>query len=79
MYWLGNELSEEQEIVCDLAVCDTNPEYTVGEYCQFLYNEQVTNMDSAFAAALTETKSSLERVHNGQNKNTKMIDNRMTI
>lgn len=61
VYWLGNELSEEQEIVCDLAVCDTNPEYTVGEYCQFLYDEQVTNMDSAFAAALTETKSSLER------------------
>lgn len=61
VYWLGRELSEEQEIDCDLAVCDTNPQYTVGEYCQFLYDEQVTNVDSAFAAALTETKSSLER------------------
>ncbi|MBQ8815526.1 MAG: M56 family metallopeptidase [Lachnospiraceae bacterium] len=61
VYWLREILTLEQEIVCDISVCDINPEYTAKEYCQFLYDVEVKEVDRMFAVTLIETGLSLEQ------------------
>ena len=60
VYRLREYLTLLQEMVCDTAVCDINPEYTPKEYCQFLYDAEVKDVGRVFAATLVETGLSLE-------------------
>jgi len=60
VYRLREYLTLQQELVCDTAVCDINPEYTPKEYCQFLYDAEVKDVGRVFAATLVETGLSLE-------------------
>ena len=60
VYKLRDYLTLQQELVCDNAVCDINPEYTPKEYCEFLYDVEVTEAHGTFAATFIETGLSLE-------------------
>lgn len=78
-YWLFERLLLEEEINCDLSVCNINPNYTVKEYGMFLYEGAVISEQYVFSSGLFEVGSELKRRITAISKRQRMrrLSNRM--
>lgn len=60
-YWLISNLELEQEIECDMFVCEHSTTYTAKEYFEFMLSLGETNKKFFFSATLFESKKDVIR------------------